>query len=298
MHDLLGRVIEAKVIDQNDENYVVQSNGFSFLFAKEEADHKLGIGAQVVGFAYENEHHDYQLTTHIPKAQVGHYAFGTVVRSAHGLGVFVDVGLPNKDFVVSVDELPTVANLMPQKGDRLMISLVVDNKNRLWGHLADSDVFTAISRRATPQLKNQDVTATVYRLKLAGTLVLTDDYYLGFVHPSEREREPRLGESVTGRVIGVRPDGGMNISLKPRAYQAIGDDAGQLLAALSHDAEHTLPFTDKSSPDAIKEYFGISKGQFKRALGHLLKDRLIIQGPTGITLTAAGLKAASHDNAK
>lgn len=294
MHDLLGRVIDTKVTDQNDNYYIVQRDGFAFLFDKKEADHELGIGAQITGFAYENEEHNFQITTNIPKVQVGHYDFGTVVRSSHGLGVFVDVGLPNKDFVVSVDELPTIDNLTPQKGDRLMISLVVDAKDRLWGHLADTEIFTAISRRATPQQKNLDTKATVYRLKLAGTLVITDDYYLGFVHPSERESEPRLGQHVDARVIGVRPDGGLNLSLKPRSYQAIDDDAGQLLAALSHAGSHTLPFTDKSSPDAIKDYFGISKGQFKRAVGHLLKLRYIEQdAATGITLTAAGEQAAN-----
>ncbi|HAT55343.1 MAG TPA: DNA-binding protein [Lactobacillus sp.] len=293
MHDLLGRVIETKVTDQNDDYYIVQRDGFSFQFDKKEADHKLGIGAQITGFAYENEEHDYQITTTIPKTQIGHYAFGTVVRSAHGLGVFVDVGLPNKDFVVSVDELPTIAGLMPQKGDRLMVSLVVDAKNRLWAHLADAEIFTAISRRATNADRNHDLTGTVYRLKLAGTLLLTDDYYLGFVHPSERDHEPRLGEQVKGRVIGVRPDGGLNISLKPRAYQAISEDAAQLLAALDHEATHSLPFTDMSSPDAIKAYFGISKGQFKRAVGHLLKARYIEQAESGITLTETGIAAAN-----
>lgn len=295
MHDLLGRVIETKVTDQNDDFYIVQRDGFSFLFAKQEANHQLGIGAQIIGFAYENESHQYQITTNIPKVQVGHYAFGTVVRAAHGLGVFVDIGLSNKDIVVSVDELPTIAALTPQKGDRLMISLVIDDKNRLWGHLADSEIFTAISRRATQKLVNQDIAATVYRLKLAGTLVLTDDYYLGFIHPSERDHEPRLGEHVTGRVIGVRPDGAVNLSLKPRAYQAIDEDAAQLLAALNHDPMKQLPFTDKSSPAAIKEYFGISKGQFKRAVGHLLRLRYIEQSETGLTLTKAG-EQAGHDN--
>ncbi len=57
-----------------------------------------------------------------------------------------------------------------------------------------------LSKNGTEQMKNQDVTGTVYRLKLAGTYLLTDDFYIGFVHPSERYQEPRLGEVVKGRV--------------------------------------------------------------------------------------------------
>ena len=69
--------------------------------------------------------------------------------------------------------------------------------------------------------------------------------------------------------------GSLNLSLKPRAYQAIGEDAQMLLEMLRRTPDHTLPFTDKSDPEAIRQEFGISKGQFKRAVGHLLKARLV-----------------------
>ena len=82
---------------------------------------------------------------------------------------------------------------------------------------------------------------------------------------------------VSGRVIGVRPDGVLNVSLKPRAYEAIGDDAEMILAYLRRAKENKMPYTDKSEPEAIKEMFGISKGQFKRAMGHLLKAKLVEQ---------------------
>ncbi len=126
-------------------------------------------------------------------------------------------------------------------------------------------------------MMNKDVIATVYRLKMVGSYVITKDYQLGFIHPSERDQEPRLGQEVKARVIGIRPDGTLNLSLRPRAYEAISDDAQMLLAALQHNADGRLPFTDKSDPAEIKVYFGISKGQFKRAVGHLMKAGLVVQ---------------------
>lgn len=110
---------------------------------------------------------------------------------------------------------------------------------------------------------------------MAGTFAITDDYCLGFIHPSERDQEPRLGQQVSARVIGLSSHGSLNLSLKPRAYQAIGEDAQMLLEMLRRTPDHTLPFTDKSDPEAIRQEFGISKGQFKRAVGHLLKARLV-----------------------
>ena len=280
MQELLGRVIEAKVIDSNDKYYFIQKAGVTFQMLKSEMDaegKELHIGGLITGFAYENENHQMQMTRTIPKVQIGHYAWGEVVAQRRDLGVFVNIGLPNKDVVISLDTLPTIMALWPQKGDRVMLSLMVDNKGRLWGKLADESIFKAVTLKARPALKNENITATVFRLKMVGTFVLTDEYYMGFVHPDERDREPRLGEVVKARVIGVRQDGLLNLSLKPRAYEAISQDAQMLLALLEHNQTHTLPFTDKSDPQEIKDYFGISKGQFKRAVGNLLKQRLVQQ---------------------
>ena len=235
------------------------------------------VNSSLKGFAYINDNHQLQLTKKVPKVQVDRYAWGTVVSSRKDLGVFVDIGLPNKDIVVSVDDLPELPQLWPQKGDKLMIGLSIDAKDRMWGKLATPEMFQTISGMAKKNMQNKNVTATVYRLKLVGTFVITDDYYLGFIHPSEREVEPRLGEVVKARVIGVKDDGTLNLSTRPRAYEAISDDSQMILMTLQHTSAKQLPFTDKSSPDEIKAYFGISKGQFKRAVGHLMKAGLVKQ---------------------
>lgn len=277
MDKLLGRVITGSVTDENETDYFVQANGTTFRLAKSEIKKPLKAGATFKGFAYENEDHHLTITREVPQVQVDHYGWGTVVRSQRTLGVFVNIGLPDKDMVVSLDDLPSMMELWPQQGDRLLIALREDNKQRLWGVLADTDIFQAIAQAGKKRMENANVTATVYQDKLVGTRVMTDHYELGFIHPSEREVEPRLGAQVQARVIGVHDDGTLNLSLKPRAYEAIDDDAAMLLAALEHSEAGHLEFSDKSSPAAIKAYFGISKGQFKRAIGHLLKADKITQ---------------------
>ena len=275
MKDLLASVFSGLIIDENDQNYFVQKNGLTFRLSKAEGEHHLGEAVE--GYGYQNQKQELVITTEIPKSRQGHYAFGTVTDSRRDLGVFVDIGLKDKDMVVSLDELPTMRELWPKKGDRLMVSLTVDEKDRIWASLADEKIFKALSKRGSETLKNADITGTVYRLKLAGTYLLTDDFYIGFIHPSERYQEPRLGEVVSGRVIGVRPDGVLNLSLKPRAYEAISNDAAMIMTFLDRAADHRIPFTDKSTPEEILQTFGISKGQFKRAIGTLMKQRLVEQ---------------------
>ncbi|MFD1125896.1 S1 RNA-binding domain-containing protein [Lentilactobacillus raoultii] len=283
--NLMAQVLTGTLTDENDQDYFVQVEGETFQLDKSEIKKPFKMGAHFTGFTYENEQHKMQITRQIPKIRRDHYAFGTVVKGKFGLGVFVNIGLPNKDVVVSMDDLPTVTQLWPREGDQLLISLTVDNKARIWGHLADEEIFEAISRPVKGHIQNQNLKARAYRLKLSGTRLLTEDYHLAFLHPSERLAEPRLGEEVSARVIGTLRDGSINLSTRPRAYQEIGEDAEMILAALEHTETKQLPFSDKSAPEDIKTYFGISKGAFKRALGHLLKEKLITQQDGKITLT-------------
>lgn len=280
----IGEIISAKVTDENDKYYYAQIDGLTYEIDKSELQKPLKIGGVVTGFAYENEKHNLQITKNIPDVRLGHYAWGEVTDIRRDLGVFVNIGLPNKDVVVSLDELPTIKELWPQRGDKLMITLRIDKKDRLWGELASADILQAVRIPAKPDMKNKQVKATAYRLKMVGTLAITPDYNFGFIHPDERQREPRLGEEVDARVIGVREDGVLNLSLRPRAYEAISDDAAMLLTLLQRSSTHSLPFTDKSDPKQIKKYFGMSKSQFKRAVGNLYKQRKITQNENGLFL--------------
>lgn len=284
MNPTVGTTIKAQVTDENSQFFFAQVDGFTYEIDKSELQKPLKLGGFVTGFAYENEDHKLQITKNVPTAQKDVYGWGTVVANRHDLGVFVAIGLPNKDIVVSLDDLPTITSLWPQKGDRLMIAIKEDSKGRLWGEIAQQNIINAVSRRAPQEMKSKQIKATVYRNKMAGTLVLTEDYYLGFIHPSQRDDEPRLGEVVNARVIGVHDDGTLNLSLKPLAYKTMNEDATFLLLQLQRRSDHFLPFNDKSNPEAIKRQFGFSKSQFKRALGHLYKERLIEQVDGGIKL--------------
>ncbi|MCT8389712.1 RNA-binding protein [Leuconostoc holzapfelii] len=281
----VGTIVKAAVTDENPQYFFAQVAGYTYEIDKTELEKPLKVGGFVTGFAYENENHKLQITKTLPTVQKDVYGWGTVVANRHDLGVFVAIGLPNKDLVVSLDDLPTITTLWPQKGDRLMLAMKEDNKGRLWGELAQQQTIAAVARRAPQEMKSKTVKATVYRNKIAGTLVMTEDYHLGFIHPSQRDDEPRLGEVVSARVIGVRDDGTLNLSLKPLAYKTMDEDAQFLLLQLQRRADHFLPFNDKSNPEAIKRQFGFSKSQFKRALGHLYKARLITQVEGGIQLT-------------
>ena len=87
---------------------------------------------------------------------------------------------------------------------------------------------------AYDNMQNQKWPAIAYRLKLSGTFVyLPENNMLGFIHPSERYSEPRLGQVLEARVIGFREvDRTLNLSLKPRSFEMLENDAQMILTYL------------------------------------------------------------------
>ena len=273
----LSTVVQAIITDENEKNFFVQKSGETFRLKKDEATESIKIGDVVTGFLYENSSRKKVFTINVPEVTNESYGWASVTQVRKDLGVFVDIGLEDKDMVVSLDELPSMKELWPKKNNRLYVTLIKDKKERTWATMGDGQALNEKAIRGHKGLLNKDLTGTVTQVRLVGTTIMTPEDYKLFLHPSERMYEPTLGEEITVRVIGLRPDGVLNVSMRPRAHEAIGDDAEMIVAMLKNRPTRTLPYWDKTDPKTIKEIFGISKGQFKRAIGNLLKAKRITQ---------------------
>jgi hypothetical protein len=78
-----------------------------------------------------------------------------------------------------------------------------------------------------------------------------------------------------GFIKEVRPDGKISLSLQPLGRQAV-DALGQQILGLAKARNGVLEVSDKSSPELISKLFGVSKGTFKKAIGGLYKQGLIV----------------------
>lgn len=282
MNHLLAEQITALITDQNDSYYFAQKDGLTLALPKSEGNYQLGD--MVKGLVYLDHKQKLRLTTKVEVSKKN-FDWGEVTEVRRDLGVFLDLGLPDKEVVVSLDILPEMKELWPKKGDKLYVTLTVDKKDRIWAVPAEPHVFQKMAGPAYDNMQNQQLRAIVYRLKLSGTFVyLPDNNMLGFIHPSERFTEPRLGQELTARVVGYREvDRTLNLSLKPRSFEMLENDAQMILTYLQGQGGF-MTLNDKSSPDEIKATFGISKGQFKKALGGLMKAGKIKQDGFGTEL--------------
>jgi predicted RNA-binding protein (virulence factor B family) len=100
--------------------------------------------------------------------------------------------------------------------------------------------------------------------------VAVDNIYSALIPKKELYGKVEIGEDISARVIQVREDGKLTLGIRDKAYLQIEKDAEEILKIIdSYDG--VLPFNDKVSPEIIKRETGMSKNEFKRAVGNLLK---------------------------
>ncbi|MFY9242688.1 MAG: DNA-binding protein [Polaribacter sp.] len=110
-----------------------------------------------------------------------------------------------------------------------------------------------------------------------GFTVLINNEFEGLLFRSEVFQELEEGMEVTGYIKNIREDGKIDVSLRPQGFRNVIDsDVEKVLAKLKNSREGFLLLTDKSSPDSIRFHMKMSKKAFKKAVGNLYKQKLII----------------------
>lgn len=270
-----GTVMTLDVVREAPFGFFLSDGVEDVLLHENEVISEIAVDQTIDVFLYQDHEGRLCASQVIPNVQIDKYDWVEVVGARRNLGVFVDIGL-KKDMLVSKDDLPELAHLWPKNGDRLYCSLKLDNKERLFAKLGTEDVMRELAIPAQRSQFNKNVSGTVYRLLLAGSFLITEEGYMGFIHESERGEEPRLGQRVEGRIIDVKEDGTVNISLMPRTHEQMDTDAQTVYSYLLARGG-SMPYGDKSLPDEIKDRFSMSKGAFKRALGKLMKEGKVSQ---------------------
>lgn len=271
-----GSTAKLEVIEREGSRWVLDGNQEEIMMNVSDADENVQIGDVVEVFLYVNRRKELTATMQMPNMTFGTFGWARVIRSEPREGVYVDIG-SSFEVLVNGADLPQIKKLWPQIGDELYMTLRTDLGGNIFGRLATEERVLEVVSEADTSLFNANLKARAYRLLPVGSFMLTiPENYRIFVHESEQKAEPRLGEEVDVRVIDVHNDGTLNGSLLPRVEERLSGDAEVVYTYLM-DIGGKMPFTDKSSPEEIKEMFDMSKGSFKRALGHLMKHRKIVQ---------------------
>lgn len=235
------------------------------LLPKRQVPEGAKLGDTVLVFIYRDSRDRMIATVREPKLQLGQVAELTVAQLGR-IGAFLDWGL-EKDLLLPFKQQRGKV----EQGDRVLVSLYIDKSDRL---CATMNVYDNL-RTDSPYSREDKVTGRVYEMsENFGAFVAVDNLYSALIPRKELYGEVELGKNVTARVIQVREDGKLTLSIRDKAYLQMDKDA-ELILSLMEEKGGFLPFTDKASPERIQQETGMSKNEFKRAVGRLLKERKI-----------------------
>jgi predicted RNA-binding protein (virulence factor B family) len=275
INELIGQVTTLSVARIATFGYFLTDGNEDVLLHKKETNKEYLEGEQVKVFLFVDSEGRTSASTTIPDVAVGRYAWVKVTDINREIGVFLNIGL-TKDILLGIDDLPVHRSVWPKVGDLVYITLKLSNNYLLYAKLASDQIIHSISTDATREDFNKNVQGHIYRTAKVGSWIYTIEGFKGFIHESQRPVEPRLGEMVEGRIIDVKEDGTINVSLLARKEESQDLDAQRVYDyLLSRDG--AMPYTDKSLPEEIQQRFHLSKGAFKRALGKLMKDGSVYQ---------------------
>lgn len=232
------------------------------LLPKKQVKEGLGVGDKVEVFIYKDSDDRLIATTSEPKIMLGDVRM-LKVKDVGKIGAFMDWGL-EKDVLLPFREQTRKV----KKGEEVLCALYTDKSERL---CVTMNVYPYLLQES-PYKKDDKVMGTVYEISdNFGAFVAVDDIYSALIPKKELYGNVQIGDSVNARVTSVKDDGRLNLSLREKAYLQMDTDAQSLLDMMEKNGGK-LSFTDKASPDVIRKHTNMSKNEFKRAVGRLLKE--------------------------
>lgn len=214
-------------------------------------------------------------TTLKPKVMVGGFASLKVV-DINRTGLFLDWGLP-KDLL-----LPHSEEKRPlQVGDYCVVHVYLDKHSKRLVATARLDRY--LDQKPARYKVGEEVDLLIAEVTDLGFKAIINNAHWGLVHKNEAFKFLRRGMREKGYIREIRPDGKINLSLQPVGRHAASALEQQIVDRLREQGGK-LALSDKSPPQLITAEFGVSKANFKKAIGGLYKQGLIRIHPDHIEL--------------
>lgn len=224
------------------------------------------IGDRLKVFCYRDSEDRPVATTEEAPLTVGGFA-PLKVRELTKIGAFLDWGLP-KDLFLPYAEMTE----KPKAGATILVRLYVDKSGRLSASM--KGLYSLLSTRS-PYTKDDTVSARIYEFGHDfGVFAAVDDRYSAMLPRYERREDMHIGDVISCRVLNVKEDGKLDLTLREKGVAQMEVDEEALLQLID-EYGGVLPFTEKAKPEVITRETGLSKNAFKRAVGGLYKKRLI-----------------------
>ena len=224
------------------------------------------VGDEIKVFLYKDSEDRLIATTSEPNLKFNEVKLLTVA-SVNKIGAFLDWGLPKDLFLPYKEQTMKV-----EAGDKVLVRLYIDKSSRLCASMRG--IYHYLKTQSPYQI-GDEVSGRVYEFsKNFGAFVAVDDCFSALIPSHEDHSTLHIGEIIRAKVTEVKEDGKLTLTLREKAYLQIEKDAEKVLSVIDEFAG-VLPFNDKAPAEVIMRDVGLSKAAFKRAVGHLYKERIV-----------------------
>lgn len=270
----LGKIQKLEIVKMTDNGARLGNEKEDVLLPKKEVPVGAEVGDELEVFICRDSEERLIATISKPIAQVGEIAL-MKVNDVTKYGAFLDWGLGKDLFLPYKEQTYKV-----QVGDQVIVRVYTDKSDRLCGSMKIYNYLETDSGYSAQDI----VTGLVYNYNPEyGAFIAVDNKYHGMVPKKEMTRDLKIGEKVDVRVKNVRADGKLELSLRNKSYLQMDEDAEKIYQFMVENGGE-LGYTEKVSPEKIRQDFQMSKSEFKRAIGRLLKERRITIGENNIFL--------------
>lgn len=235
----------------------------------------LSPGDEIKVFVYHDSEGRLIATTQHPKGVVGEIVKMKAVTVTNQ-GAFLDWGLMKDIFVPKSKQLSGM-----RQGAEYLVKIYIDEQT---GRVAATEKIEPFLSNENLTVKEKDmVDLTVYRRTDIGYLVIINNIHTGVLHFNEIYQSIGVGDKLKGFIKTIRPDNKIDVVAGKPGYNRVEDEAEKIVRLLKENNNY-LPYHDKSDPEEIYTFFGMSKKAFKMAAGKLYKQQKITLTKTGIKL--------------
>jgi len=234
----------------------------------------LSVGDFVTVFLYNDSEGRLIATTQEPFAEVAEFAYLKVVDTT-GVGAFLDWGL-DKDVLVPFGE----QHRPMEVGHYYLVYVYLGIDGRI---AASSKIDKFLDDERPHNFKPQQaVNLIIANTTELGFKAIVDNSHWGVLYKNDVFERLSFGQSITGFIKYVRPDGKIDLSLQ--SGQVSRDKYTETILNHLKENDGFAPVHDKTDPKVISDLFGMSKKAFKKAIGGLYKQRIISIETDGIRL--------------
>ena len=255
--------------------YLEAGNGVEILLPAKYITKPLSPGDEIEVFIYTDSEDRLIATTEHPYITVGQFGFLKVL-DVNRVGAFLDWGI-SKNLLVPFSEQKAT---MREGGTYLVYCYLDYTTHRV---VATTKISKYLGNVPPNLHSGQPVECLVFGSNAVGYKVIVNNLFQGMIYYNETYSELRLGEKLTALVNSIRRDGKIDLVAGDLAENRTETLAEQLLNYMRHNGG-SMTITDKSPALIISNTFQCSKKDFKKAVGHLYKQRLISITPEKITI--------------